>query len=92
MATRSSGRAKVSCNYRDRQGDYACHISVGGQRVCTEYVGRPRSSHLAADSAEAYDDAARAAISFATSDGKLDESDVAWGDRGPVVARGPRRR
>jgi len=91
MAIRKCGRVKISCTYRERENDYRCVFSVNGKKQGVEYVGVPRSLSHAVDSPQAYSDAAKAAISFAVNDGKLDESDLEWGDSGPRLMR-PKRR
>lgn len=69
MAIRFSGNCKVSVKYTDR-GDYRCSVSCG--EVSTRLTVNPPASGygpgVAYDSPQAYDSAARAAISFAIHD------------------------
>lgn len=90
MATRTCGRTKINCSYRDRQGDYRCALSVDGKARGTQYVGVPASSRSAVDSAAAYDGAARAAVSFALNEGMLEDRDVDFASTGTgyIIHRG----
>lgn len=92
MATRYCGKVKIGCTYRDRENDYRCTMSAGGKRIGVEYVGAPRHLTHAVDSPKAYDDAAHAALSFASSEGKLDERDLDFTDSGYRIRRASGRR
>ncbi len=87
MATRVCGRVKVNVTWVDRDNQYRCALSVGGKRRGTQYVGAPASMRQAVDSAAAYDSAARAAVSFALSDGMISDSDCDFTDAGPNISR-----
>ncbi len=92
MAIRKSGQVKIHCTYRDRENDYRCALSVHGKKRGVEYVGVPRSLSHAVDSPQAYSDAVRAALSFALDDGKIEESDLDWGESGPRIMRPKKRK
>lgn len=71
MAKRYSGDVSGRVTYRDpspgshlRNGDYKVSLSSGGKRKVI-YVGAPAYLSHAVDSAKAYDEAFRAAMSFA---------------------------
>ena len=87
MAKRYSGRSIVSMVFDDRSDAYKASISIGGKVVARERVGAPRSGGGSVDSPLAYDRAARAALSFAMNDGKVDDSDVAYGAHEVHVGR-----
>ena len=40
MATRTCGKVKIQCAYRDASDDYRCTLSVGGKKRGVQYVGR----------------------------------------------------
>lgn len=91
-ARRFSGRLKIELNYNNRTDQYKARLCpvVKGERCETVLVGRPRSMSTGVDAPSAYDSAARAAISFASSD----IQDFAQGDRrgnGWHISRGRRR-
>jgi hypothetical protein len=72
---RFSGRLKIELNFNDRTNQYKARLCpvVGHSKwdppACeTVYVGPPRVLDRAVDSARAFDNAARAAISFARDD------------------------
>lgn len=86
MAVRYSGPFTIRVNFRDRSDDYGVTISRGKRRVWSGSVGTPRHLTSSVDSPAAYDAAARAALSFADSDGR-DVGDADFGDRGYHVSR-----
>lgn len=67
MAKRYSGDVSMRVTYRDVNDDYKVTMSSGGKRH-TEYIFGPaqRSKLIAVDSAQAYDEAAHAALSFSS--------------------------
>lgn len=70
MATRYSGPLTINVVYDDR-GDYRSSVSEGGRVLWRGRVRPPPSgfgSGIAYDSEHAYDDVARAALSFASSE------------------------
>ena len=72
-------------------GEYRCFIK-SPDRSTTIVVGAPEALSHGVDSPEAFDDAARAAIAFA-SDEDLHYGDLAYqNSRGIVVGRRPSRR
>lgn len=77
-AIRYSGQVRIAISYRDAHKDYVCHLSVGGKRRGVEYVGAESwwNRQRAVDSAAAFDDAARAALSFAVDSGKIDAGEA----------------
>lgn len=84
MATkRYSGNITVTITYVDAKDKYKATVSAGEQRG-TVYVGPPRHLTRSVDSPEAFDDAARAAISFAGDEG-LDIQGADWGGGTSVV-------
>ena len=98
MAVRYCGKAKIAVTYRepmrrnDYKGDYRCTITGAGPRVAIN-VGVPAVTWFAVDSERAYDDAAKAALSFATdssADKRLDADALAQGLDGWEIARRPR--
>ena len=86
MAVRYSGPFTIRVNFRDRSDDYGVTISRGKRRVWSGSVGTPRSLSSGVDSPAAYDAAARAALSFADSDGR-DVGDADFGAHGYHVSR-----
>jgi hypothetical protein len=101
MATRYSGNITVRLTYVDRpppgtfhdnRGGYKATVSQGREHQ-TIWVGEPAHLTHAVDSPAAYDDAARAAISFALDENDewgiqiLDESGVDSDDHGIRVSR-----
>jgi len=87
MAIRYCGSVKIDCKITQAQhvpgGEhYKCDISVGGQKLGTQYVGIPEaySGWVATDSAKAYDEAAHAALSFAVDEEERGKKD--WGGIG----------
>lgn len=89
MAKRYSGRVVVNVVYRD-QGDYKYTVSKGGRTLDSGFVREPASGFgrgVSSDSPSAYDQTARAALSFALNDRKVDESDIDDGPDGAVVSR-----
>ena len=87
-AIRYSGSIRIRVTYRDNHSDYRCFLSATTGEKHTVYVGEPAILTRAVDSPESYDDAARAALAFAESDGypvryaRMDE-------HGYTVARSP---
>ena len=73
MAKRRCGKHEVSIVWSDTRDLYVAKIKEGGRTVSTQYVGRPPASRLAVDSPKAYDEAARAALSFAEHEGAISE-------------------
>lgn len=70
MATkRYSGNITVALSFVDSENHYKCNVSVGGKRGKTIIVNPPRHLTRSVDSADAFDDAAKAAISFAADEG-----------------------
>lgn len=82
---RFSGNLKIELSFNDRTNQYRAKLCPltrlwrgKAQEPCeTVYVRPPRSMERAVDSPRAYDDTARAAISFA----RPDVQEYAWGDR-----------
>jgi hypothetical protein len=71
MAIRYCGRVKIDCKLipalTSSHGEqYKCNISIGGKKVATQYVGIPVYIGRSIDSPLSYDEAAHAALSFAT--------------------------
>lgn len=81
MSNRYCGRARLSCYFDDATDQYDCDVYVGDVRRGTIHVGLPGAwatlpeYRNGVDSDEAYDSAARAAVSFALCDDP-DDSDV----------------
>jgi hypothetical protein len=71
--------------YRDATSDYRVVISADGLQSETVIVGEPKYLAHAVDSSEAFDEAARAAISFAET--TVGCSSVSYDDHGPFVSR-----
>jgi hypothetical protein len=74
-AVRYSGSVRIELTYQDSDGCYDGKVVVGGHTYGVS-VGPPASGYgpgIAYDSPEAYDRAARAALSFAA-------ADLEWGD------------
>ena len=95
MATRYCGRVKIDCKLipalgRPHGEQYKCNISIGGKKVDTQYVGIPAFIDKAIDSPESYDEAASAALAFATHEG--DEHSIGevcdYSDSGYFIRRG----
>ncbi len=105
MAIRYSGKGKVRLTYSDSQRMYICRVSDGSStpgnagfaRGVTVTVGHPATLERAVDAPESYDEAARAAIAFATDreamidqgDQPLDADGFALTDTGTWVGRSP---
>lgn len=70
IAKRYSGDVVVTMIYRDVTDDYACRV-VSPEGRWTTIVSGLRDARLAVDSREAFDDIARAAITFADEDSPL---------------------
>jgi hypothetical protein len=82
MAIRYCGSVKIDCKLvpalgRPHGESYKCNISIGGKNIGTQYVGMPIYLNESTDSAEAYDSAAHAALSFASDEEERGEKD--WG-------------
>lgn len=81
MATRYSGDLKISVQLTDRD-DYKVTISRAGRNVWRGVVGAPRSLTHSLDSPTAFDNAAKAGLSFADDDGadvqSADSTDSGW--------------
>lgn len=106
---RYSGRVKVVCQFRDRESDYACALYVDGEHAGDVYVGLPGAWATlpeyanGADSDEAFDEVARAALAFAMREDEDDDGDddgegaivssgdVEWAADGVAVHRRPPR-
>ena len=87
MATkRYSGNVTVAINYVDSENHYKATVSAGGKRGKTVIVNPPRHLTKAVDSAEAYDNAAKAAVSFAEDDG-FDASGAEYTGSGIAIRR-----
>lgn len=69
MTTRYSGNISVKIAWLDSQDQYKATVSVAGKRGKTIYVGAPRHMTRSVDHPASFDDAARAAISFAANEG-----------------------
>lgn len=69
------GNVRIYLTFNDATNQYECDLFRNGF-VGEQFIGRPPSSRLAADSAQAFDDAARAAVAFAVDDGMIDDSDL----------------
>lgn len=103
MANRYSGRAHLLCHFNDNADEYVCVIRVDGERRGEQRVGLPAAWRTlpeyrnGVDSDEAFDSAARAAVSFAlgeeVGDGEmmLDDDEVEWDYdlTGPLITRRP---
>ena len=87
MVTRYCGRATICIWYDDRDDWYTCRIAVGGKQLGHQHISYPAARQYAVDSLKAFDEAAQAAISGAANNGNIDESDIDWGDSGPVITR-----
>jgi hypothetical protein len=85
-AKRYSGRATVTVRLTPRD-EYIANVSVGGRNVYTLVTLPPPGSRIAIDSPAAYDDVARAALSFWSDEGGPAEGTFEWGDGGPEVSR-----
>lgn len=85
MALRYSGKLTIRVLWNDR-GYYNASISSKGRNLWSGTVGAPKSSRVAVDSPEAYDDTASAALSFAAHEG----ADV--DDAGVEITRKPQTR
>ena len=68
MALRYSGSLTIRVVWNDR-GFYDASVSRKGRNLWSGTVGAPRSLRVAVDSPDAYDDAASAALSFASHEG-----------------------
>lgn len=71
MAKFISGQLEINISYLNKSEQYrarVCPRSKGESSCETVHVGVPPASRLSVDSREAYADAARAAISFASND------------------------
>lgn len=82
MATRYCGQVKITvrivpARHMPHGEQYACVISLHGKHLGTMHVGIPAHITRAIDSPEEYDDAARAALSFAADEEERGEKD--WG-------------
>lgn len=85
-AIRYCGKVKIKCSFDDAANQYVCRLYMGGH-AGTQYVGVAPASRLAVDSPQAFDNAARAAVSFALDDKQIDESECDYGDGGPTIRR-----
>jgi hypothetical protein len=94
VAHRYSGNLTVACVYRDATDDYRCVVSERGKRGhITIHVKPPAAGYgagVAYDSPLAYDQVARAAISFADDEG-FDVDGADTDDRGFVIHRSASR-
>lgn len=86
MAKRYSGRATVTIRLTPRD-EYIANVSVGGRNVYTLVTLPPPGSRLAIGSPAAYDDVARAALSFWADEGGPAEGTFEWGGSGPYITR-----
>ena len=93
-ATRRCGDYVVGIEYIAGvpRGKYRCRIFLNGALVTTQIVGEPGVLARGVDHPISYDETARAAISFAVSEGQLDEHRLDYDDAGPRVQRGHARR
>jgi hypothetical protein len=105
MATRYSGKGIVVVTWNDQREHYVCRVSAGGKTARFE-IKNPSEIlpagiciNAVSDSAPGYDDAAAAAIIFATrTDGAeilpvpLPRDAFAWTESAPYVARTVRDR
>lgn len=82
MAIRYCGNQSIRVVYLD-SGVYRC--STAGQSLTLHPPAAGFGPGIAYDSPEAYDQTARAAISFAT--GPLGDSALEYDDTGPVIRR-----
>lgn len=96
--TRKTGNATLRLTYRDRgyRGDYSAvngsydvNVSAGRRRKKI-IVNAPASMSTAVDSKKAYDEAARAAVSFALDEGM--DLDPIYDNSGVVAFESTRRR
>ena len=94
MATRYCGSTTIRVIWDDASSVYRCRVTCDGQLLYSVSVGAPAHLTLAVDSPEAYDNAARAACSFA-SDGRgadvsdhLDSTDAGWDIRRTKARKG----
>lgn len=85
MATRYSGKGTVRLLFNDSKNAYRATVSDGSASMT---IWLPLKGHQdkAVDSPAAYDEAAHAAISFATNDG-LDENAFNMSDSGWIIKR-----
>ena len=90
---RFSGNLKLELSFNDRKNEYRVRICPvrGREKACeTVFVGPPRHLTRAVDSAAAYDETARAAISFARpkiqEQAAIDRAMTTW-----AISRGRRR-
>lgn len=93
MAIRYSGSLKIAVSFDDRRNAYKASVSRKGRSLWSGYVGAPASSRLAVDNPLAYDAAAHAALSFASSDGVEVDQFADYDARGGgwAVSRSPVR-
>lgn len=105
MATRYSGDLTITLTYRDPpkgmspNGDYRATISwparsrlTGGRHRHTVYVGVPAHLQHGVDSPTAFDDAAHAAISFASEEVPEIGERAALGTDGWLISRNVARK
>jgi len=90
MAIRYCGRMKIDCKlipakHMPHGEQYKCDLSIGSQSLGIQYVGLPAHLTEAIDSPKAYDDAARAALSFAVDDDTIDENSLSFNEDGSYV-------
>jgi len=69
MPTRYSGTGKITVTYSDSRNQYKVRCLNDRKEPQSVYVGIPPASRLAVDSAEAYDQAAHAGLSFCVDEG-----------------------
>jgi hypothetical protein len=86
-ATRYSGNVRLKISYDDARNEYRAAISVlaptstGGRIYALrtkQVVGRPPAASGGVDSPVAFDEAAKAALSFAMHEDKIDSSDLQY--------------
>jgi hypothetical protein len=92
MAIRYCGSVKIDCKLipalgRPHGEQYKCNISLGGLHIGTQYVGLPAHLTHAIDSAKAYDEAAHAALSFASDEDERISDECDYTDTDYAIRR-----
>lgn len=91
-AKRYCGEYQIRCQYEDQYDDYLCVFYRQSERrgrykmgmVTSVNVGRPKASKLAADSAQAFDEAARAACNFMVDGDKIYDHELDYTTDGEI--------
>lgn len=90
MAKRYCGRWVIDVEFEDKYAEYKCIIYHDTQKMKDGHqinVLPPAHLSIAVDSPKAYDDTAHAALSFATADDLLSESELDFTDSGFRIRR-----